>query len=415
LASPSPITPPFCSFDPSQQHYKGAFGFSTIPRTMSSSSFPFSGLANLDQYPLSPGTTLDQLLSLSHTSPQFLSKADQPQLQEQHIQQQQQQQQQLQMTQQLHQAQEAQQMQLLQQQQQQQQLPIFEQQLQHNAFLAASANAVAADVAVANASVPPPPPPAAPIEPAFKVPKKNHYPCPVSKQYDCSEHFTTSGHAARHAKKHTGKKDAICPECNKAFTRKDNMEQHRRTHSNFRSANIKTTATVEEQKARKLKQQQQKAAAVQRQQDQQVLTAAAKQYNAEQQRRLKLQQQQQQQQQQQLQMAQQQLQAPPLIMDSAADLVLDPQLRESEALYTNADDLLAALQQQQAPYPNMLSRPSLQRSNFTQSLDLSLRADASSTPIDPPSPVLNLITDAPSPSMAPALDALALAASRQAD
>ena len=66
--------------------------------------------------------------------------------------------------------------------------------------------------------------------------KKSSYPCPVAKQYNCLETFTTSGHAARHAKKHTGKKDAVCPECGKAFTRKDNMEQHRRTHANGRNA-----------------------------------------------------------------------------------------------------------------------------------------------------------------------------------
>jgi hypothetical protein len=67
-------------------------------------------------------------------------------------------------------------------------------------------------------------------------PKKNSYPCPQAAKYKCSDHFTTSGHAARHAKKHTGKKDAYCPECNKAFTRKDNMEQHRRTHQGGRGA-----------------------------------------------------------------------------------------------------------------------------------------------------------------------------------
>jgi hypothetical protein len=64
--------------------------------------------------------------------------------------------------------------------------------------------------------------------------KKNHYPCPLARQYNCQDYFTTSGHAARHAKKHTGRKDALCPECNKAFTRKDNMEQHRRTHQTSR-------------------------------------------------------------------------------------------------------------------------------------------------------------------------------------
>jgi len=68
----------------------------------------------------------------------------------------------------------------------------------------------------------------------------------MAKQFNCNDHFTTSGHAARHAKKHTGKKDAFCPECNKAFTRKDNMEQHRRTHQNGRNAGRSSqTPTVE--------------------------------------------------------------------------------------------------------------------------------------------------------------------------
>ncbi|THY92700.1 hypothetical protein D6C95_06043 [Aureobasidium pullulans] len=71
--------------------------------------------------------------------------------------------------------------------------------------------------------------------------KKNQYPCPLAKHYNCSDFFTTSGHAARHAKKHTGKKDAFCPECNKAFTRKDNMEQHRRTHQNVRGPSKSST------------------------------------------------------------------------------------------------------------------------------------------------------------------------------
>ncbi|KAI9728629.1 MAG: hypothetical protein M1828_002735 [Chrysothrix sp. TS-e1954] len=64
--------------------------------------------------------------------------------------------------------------------------------------------------------------------------RKTSHPCPLAGEYNCKEHFTTSGHAARHAKKHTGKKDARCPECEKAFTRKDNMEQHRKTHGNVK-------------------------------------------------------------------------------------------------------------------------------------------------------------------------------------
>jgi hypothetical protein len=65
-------------------------------------------------------------------------------------------------------------------------------------------------------------------------PKKNQYPCPMAKSIGCKDFFTTSGHAARHAKKHTGKKDAVCPECNKAFTRKDNMALPRPTTAMLR-------------------------------------------------------------------------------------------------------------------------------------------------------------------------------------
>jgi uncharacterized Zn-finger protein len=59
---------------------------------------------------------------------------------------------------------------------------------------------------------------------------KNKYPCPYAVSHACTATFTTSGHAARHGKKHTGEKSVHCPVCNKAFTRKDNMKQHRRTH-----------------------------------------------------------------------------------------------------------------------------------------------------------------------------------------
>lgn len=62
--------------------------------------------------------------------------------------------------------------------------------------------------------------------------KKNKYPCPYAQSHKCQATFTTSGHAARHGKKHTGEKGVHCPICNKAFTRKDNMKQHERTHKN---------------------------------------------------------------------------------------------------------------------------------------------------------------------------------------
>lgn len=62
--------------------------------------------------------------------------------------------------------------------------------------------------------------------------KKNKYPCPYATSHNCTSTFTTSGHAARHGKKHTGEKGVHCPICDKAFTRKDNMKQHERTHKN---------------------------------------------------------------------------------------------------------------------------------------------------------------------------------------
>ena len=78
------------------------------------------------------------------------------------------------------------------------------------------------------------PPPAAASNPSptsnAPAPKKNKYPCPYAQSHNCLATFTTSGHAARHGKKHTGEKGVHCPICNKAFTRKDNMKQHERTH-----------------------------------------------------------------------------------------------------------------------------------------------------------------------------------------
>ena len=89
--------------------------------------------------------------------------------------------------------------------------------------------------------------------------KKNKYPCPYATSHSCSATFTTSGHAARHGKKHTGEKGVHCPICNKAFTRKDNMKQHERTHKGATSGTAsddqparrsKAAITKEAQKAK---------------------------------------------------------------------------------------------------------------------------------------------------------------------
>jgi hypothetical protein len=90
-----------------------------------------------------------------------------------------------------------------------------------------------------------PSPQSAPTGPAVK---KNKYPCPYAASHNCVATFTTSGHAARHGKKHTGEKGVHCPICNKAFTRKDNMKQHERTHKGSASG-----STSDEQPARRSK------------------------------------------------------------------------------------------------------------------------------------------------------------------
>ncbi|RMZ78921.1 hypothetical protein DV737_g3671, partial [Chaetothyriales sp. CBS 132003] len=98
------------------------------------------------------------------------------------------------------------------------------------------------------------PPPAAP--PAKASPslnhssgKKNKYPCPYAQSHDCVATFTTSGHAARHGKKHTGEKGVHCPICKKAFTRKDNMKQHERTHKASASSSASDDASTRRSKA----------------------------------------------------------------------------------------------------------------------------------------------------------------------
>lgn len=73
---------------------------------------------------------------------------------------------------------------------------------------------------------------------------KKKYPCPHAKIYSCTDTFTTSGHAARHGKKHTGEKNIHCPTCGKAFTRKDNMKQHERTHKGGSRSNSAAASPV---------------------------------------------------------------------------------------------------------------------------------------------------------------------------
>lgn len=79
--------------------------------------------------------------------------------------------------------------------------------------------------------------------------KKNKYPCPYAQSHNCQATFTTSGHAARHGKKHTGEKGVHCPICNKAFTRKDNMKQHERTHKGHSASSSTSDESTRRSKA----------------------------------------------------------------------------------------------------------------------------------------------------------------------
>jgi len=68
------------------------------------------------------------------------------------------------------------------------------------------------------------------------------YPCPLAEKFHCDKNFSTSGHASRHSRTHTGIRKAVCPECGHRFSRRDNMQQHRSTHRSigrqkFRSGN----------------------------------------------------------------------------------------------------------------------------------------------------------------------------------
>ncbi|KAI5366377.1 Putative Zinc finger C2H2-type [Septoria linicola] len=68
--------------------------------------------------------------------------------------------------------------------------------------------------------------------------RSHKWPCPMSKESGCDQWFSSSGHAVRHGKIHTGVKDYACPECDKAFARKDNMMEHfRGVHKNRVSSN----------------------------------------------------------------------------------------------------------------------------------------------------------------------------------
>lgn len=87
---------------------------------------------------------------------------------------------------------------------------------------------------------------------------KKEFPCPKREEFNCQQTFTTSGHAARHAKTvHTTVKDIPCQYCDKKFSRRDNMLQHCNSiHANENNSNTRKprkrakTASMSPQEAR---------------------------------------------------------------------------------------------------------------------------------------------------------------------
>ncbi|PSK57873.1 hydrogen peroxide stress regulator 1 [Elsinoe australis] len=208
---------------------------------------------------------------------------------------------------------------------------------------------------------------------AKQTAKKSQYPCPLAKQFNCSDYFTTSGHAARHAKKHTGRKDAICPECNKAFTRKDNMEQHRRTHQNVRGPAKNENRVKKSTKPSVRKSDKSSTTTA-------SLEAAVSQLDDVQ--------------------AQQQLANPADFMTQSIQPTLIP---GNGPYYMNADPIGALPQPMTTDFSG---RPPLYRSNYTNSLDFAGNP-LPATMTDPNELHFNY----PSPGLSNGLNTLALAAS----